>query len=532
MNDELKRRKFLSATLAAGGIAVLPRARAQAPAVITAEEALPKIPYGIQLGDPTLTSRGAARALVWSKADRAARMRVEWSLDESFRDAIALPPALALESTDFTSRIDLTGLPAGRDVFVRVAFEALERGRTLGEAVVGRLRTPSFRRTDVRFVWSGDTAGQGWGIDLARGGMKTYEAMRQVQPQFFIHSGDTIYADGPIAAEKAMPDGGIWRSVVTEEKSKVAETLNEFRGCYRYNLLDDNVRRFALEVPQIWQWDDHEVVNNWSDGKDLAADTRYTEKNVQLLTARATQAFLEYAPLRLAGVVEPERVYRKLSQGPLLDIFMIDMRSYRGANSNNLQTGYGPDSYFLGPQQLAWLKHELKESKALWKVICADMPIGLQVGDGTGADGRARWEAVANADPGMPLGREQEIARLLRFIRDERVRNVVWLTADVHYCAAHFYNPQRAAFRDFDPFWEFVSGPLHAGAFGPNALDNTFGIEVAFQLAPPAANMPPADDNQFFGQVDIDGHSGDMTVALKNRAGSTVFSKTLDARRW
>jgi alkaline phosphatase D len=165
-------------------------------------------------------------------------------------------------------------------------------------------------------------------------------------------------------------------------------------------------------------------------------------------------------------------------------------------------------------------------------VICADMPIGLQVGDGTGADGRARWEAVANADPGMPLGREQEIARLLRFIRDERVRNVVWLTADVHYCAAHFYNPQRAAFRDFDPFWEFVSGPLHAGAFGPNALDNTFGIEVAFQLAPPAANMPPADDNQFFGQVDIDGHSGDMTVALKNRAGSTVFSKTLDARRW
>ena len=46
-------------------------------------------------------------------------------------------------------------------------------------------------------------------------------------------------------------------------------------------------------MPQIWQWDDHEVTNNWSDSKDLPADKRYTEKNVALLIARATRAFLE-----------------------------------------------------------------------------------------------------------------------------------------------------------------------------------------------------------------------------------------------
>ena len=60
------------------------------------------------------------------------------------------------------------------------------------------------------------------------------------------------------------------------------------------------------------------------------------------------------------------------------------------------------------------------------------------------------------------------------------MRNVVWLTADVHYCAAHYYDPARAAFRDFDPFWEFVAGPLNAGSFGPNTLDGTFGPQLVF----------------------------------------------------
>ena len=68
--------------------------------------------------------------------------------------------------------------------------------------------------------------------------MRIYETMLQHRPDFFIHSGDTIYADGPIAPEEALPDGSVWRNVVTEEKPKVAETLDEFRGNYKYNLLD------------------------------------------------------------------------------------------------------------------------------------------------------------------------------------------------------------------------------------------------------------------------------------------------------
>jgi len=225
-------------------------------------------------------------------------------------------------------------------------------------------------------------------------------------------------------------------------------------------------------------------------------------------------------------------VYRKFCYGPLLEVFVIDLRSYRGPNTNNLQADPGADTPILGREQLDWLKRSLAESKAVWKVIACDMPIGLNVGDGTTADGVARWEAVANGNPGQPLGRELEFAELFKFIKHKRVRNTVWLTADVHYCAAHYYEPAKAAFQEFDGFWEFVSGPLNAGSFGPNTLDGTFGPQVVFYKAPPAGqvNLSPYAGLQFFGEVNIDAGSAELTVDLRDIAGASVFSKTLQPR--
>jgi len=208
-------------------------------------------------------------------------------------------------------------------------------------------------------------------------------------------------------------------------------------------------------------------------------------------------------------------------------VFVLDMRSYRGSNSDNLQTAPGADSAFLGRRQLRELADNLRRSRAVWKIVAADMPLGLQVPDGVDAQGRPRWEAVANGDPGLPRGRELEFAELLRAIRG--VDNVVWLTADVHYCAAHHYDPGRAAFQEFSPFWEFVAGPLNAGSFGPNALDATFGPQVVFQKAPPHPNASPLAGFQFFGEVNIDPDSLALSVDLRDLDGRSVFAKTLAA---
>lgn len=523
----VSRREFLRSAGLGIGLSVLSgtglRLAQAAPAVGSPELSRPQLEQGLQIGDVL-----ADRAVIWSRADRPARLFVEYDVRSHFPHPTRLRGPFALETTDYTARIDLTDLPSNSEIFVRVMFEDLSNSRLISEPCLGSFRTAPERRRDLRFLWSGDTAGQGWGINVAFGGMKIYETMRQMQPDFFIHCGDNVYADGPILDRVIPPEDptAVWHNLVTPEVSKVAETLAEFRGRYKYNLLDENVRRFNAAVPQIWQWDDHEVVNNWSDAKDLSADTRYTEKQVPLLIARGSRAFLEYAPMRYTGVEESERVYRHIPYGRLLDVFVLDMRSYRAGNSFNRQTAPGPETVFLGAAQIAWLKTQLRESRAVWKVIAADMPLGLQVGDGRDAEGRLRWENVANGD-GPVLGREFEIADILRYIKRKRINNVVWLTADVHYCAAHYYHPDAAQFQDFEPFWEFVAGPLHAGTFGPNLLDNTFGPQVIFQRVPTVPNTSPYAGLQFFGQVDIEARTATLTVSLKDLTGQTLFSQAL-----
>jgi alkaline phosphatase D len=500
-----------SATFAAGGLFT--------PAISRAADR-PLITHGLQSGDVDTSS-----GMVWARADRAARMMVEWSTTEDFTNATRVQPLDVIADRDFAGKLLLDNLPSDQDIFYRVQFVSLDDFATAGEAMTGRFRTAPASKRDVTFVWSGDTAGQGWGIDVDRGGMKTYATMNGHRPDFFIHSGDTVYADGPVTAEKEMPGGGIWKSVTMEEKAKVAETLSEFRAQWKYNMLDEHVRAFNAEVPMFVQWDDHEVTNNWYPGEMLITDDRYTVKSASLLAARATQAFHEMNPIR-PNLHEPYRVYRKISYGPLLDIFMIDMRTYRGKNSKNDQAERSADTSFLGREQLDWLKREMLASKATWKVIASDMPIGLVVGDGD------NFENGANGD-GPVRGREFDIAEILSFIKANKVNNTVWLTADVHYTAAHYYDPNKAQFQDFLPFWEFVSGPLHAGSFGPNKLDNTFGPEVKYVKAPEEGqvNLPPSFGLQFFGHVKIDGKTEVMTVTLRDAADEALWSIDLQPVR-
>lgn len=514
-----RRQFFISSAIASGTIIytslVAKSSIAQAPAIITSEKSRPQIPYGVASGDIS-----GSNAVIWSRSNKPARMIVEYSTNESFRNFRRVVGQVASDQTDFTARMYLSGLPQGQQIFYRVMFQDLQSSNIYSAPVKGIFKTASQGNKDIFFAWSGDTAGQGWGIN-PDGGMKIYESIRKLKPDFFIHSGDYIYADGPIKSEVSLDDGTIWKNLTTPEKSKVAETLQEFRGNYIYNLLDENVRRFNAEIPQLVQWDDHEIRNNWYPGQTIVDDDRYKVKDVSLLAKRGKQAFLEYTPIRYDS--KDARIFRSFDYGSLLQIFMLDKRSYRGANSSNRQTVASSETAFLGSPQVRWLKSQLLNSKATWKVIASDMPLGLVV-----PDGKINFENSSNGD-GKALGRELEIADLLKFIKQKNIPNVVWLTADVHYAAAHYYDPNQAQFQDFKPFWEFVAGPLNSGTFGPNKLDNTFGPQVKFQSVPldMKQNRSPKDGLQFFGTVKIDAASKVMTVALHNLEGKELYSVDL-----
>lgn len=531
MSDAMDRRAFLHAALVTGGGAVLgcvqggaltaetpaPDTAPGAPAIVPSDPMRPRITHGVQSGDVT-----ANEGLVWARADRLSRMEVEWDTDPRFPSPRRVPGPMASPDTDFTARVDLAGLPPGRRIHYRVVFEHPSSPSAKSEPMTGSFVTASQDRSDVTVAWSGDTAGQGWGINLEWGGMKTYEAVRQKHPDLFIHCGDLIYADNPIPPEITLPDGRVWKNVTTDEKSRVAETLADFRGNFAYNLLDHNVRRMSAEVASVVLWDDHEVHNNWYPDLVLE-DPRYgREARCRVLAERARQAMFEYTPQR-AVPGDARRVYRVVHRGPLLDVFLIDGRSYRNDNGENRETREVP---YLGREQTAWLTGALAASTATWKVIASNQPLSLAV-----ASGRRRLlrhDAWANKYAGPPRGREIELAGLLRSLKLRRVRNVVFVTADVHYSAAIRYDPRLAAVGDFDPFWEFVSGPLQASTYGPNPVDPTFGPEVVYRSPSSGKHLrSPLDGGQYFGTMKIDGRSGAMRVSLWDLHGRELHSVDL-----
>jgi alkaline phosphatase D len=251
-STSLSRRQFLRAG-AAGGAALL-AAPGRAPAFVRSR---PQLTHGIQSGDVTADS-----AIVWARADRPSRMLVDIAPTAGFRHPRRLRGPILTPDHDFAGKVLVDGLESGRPVAYRVTLEDLYRPGLRSEPLTGSFTTaPRFRR-DVAFTWSGDLAGQGWGINPDIGGYRIFKTMQALEPDFFLCSGDTIYADGPLTSTVALPGGRTWRNVVTPAKSKVCETLDDFRGAFAYNLLDDNLRAFAASVPQINQWDDHETHNN------------------------------------------------------------------------------------------------------------------------------------------------------------------------------------------------------------------------------------------------------------------------------
>jgi len=486
-------------------------------ALAAPESGRPAMPCGVASGDVS-----ADGAVVWSKTDRPARMVVEYSTTDSFRDPRKVIGPTALDVSDYTARVILGDLPRDQTIVYRVSFQDLASPKVWSEPVVGRFRTPPRQRRDVLFTWGGTSPARATASTRV-GGYRLYEAMRKLQPD-----------SSSTAATTSTPTTRCRRkSNSTTAHSGRTSSLSRSRKLPRPSTSSaaTSLTTISTAFPPVQrrgagprQWDDHETHDNWFPGQMLE-DDRYTLKSADLLAARAKRAFFEYLPVR-PDAIDPERVYRTVRYGPSLEVFVLDQRSYRGPNSANRQTMLGPESAFHGPEQIAWLKAKLKTSTATWKVIASDMPIGLIVSDRVA--GKPAFEAIAQAD-GPPLGRELELADLFRFVKENRIRNLVWLTADVHYATAHYYDPAKAQFTEFDPFWEFIAGPINAGTFGPGRLDNTFGPQVKFVGIPRGmkGNRPPSAGFQFFGSVRIDGASEVMTVALHDVTGKKLYSVEL-----
>jgi alkaline phosphatase D len=442
----------------------------------------------------------AVRAMV---GDVKAGSAVVWAQVGGPTDRVDLEVEVGGRVQRFSSSSARPGPGATWQWRVPLPSDALASARVVaghGDAQVRFRTAPSVDRP-VRIGWSGDIVGQGFGIDEARGGLFAFGPVAEEAFDFFILAGDTVYADQPLPPSLPLPDGTRWRNRVTPAKRTVAQSLDAFCGQYAYNWLDPLYAAAWATTPVVPMWDDHEVLNNWYPGERID-DPRYATDDVTQLADLGWRALRASLPID----APPHRLDRAIGYGPRLDVFVLDARTFRGSNR------LGPDQPMLGRPQVQRLLEGLQASRAQWRVVAVDTPLTLMIGDGPGA-----MEGFADGTAGPPRFRETELRPLFRAIPP----NTVFVTADVHYAAAHVYDQASR-------FWEFVAGPLHAGQFGPAELDPTFGPRLVYANRQPGdpLNVAPHSGSTSYGAIEVTS-DGDMVVTLKDGAGAQLFRRTI-----
>jgi alkaline phosphatase D len=230
------------------------------------------------------------------------------------------------------------------------------------------------------------------------------------------------------------------------------------------------------------QWDDQDVIN------DFGAPWLYWNSQSKNRTGyhnivnEGRNAFLNFSPINI-DKDNPNRIYRLFHWGKDLDLLIVDARSNR--SRNDMQDTPENHKSMLGNQQLKWLEYNLLNSNVTWKVISSDVPISIPTGANASKFGRDGWANGIDLDFSSKTGFERELGQLMKFIDDNNIKNVVFVTTDVHFPAILKYNSD--VNRDGDPVnvYEIVSGPLSAFRFGlPGAplpmLDSTFQPSILY----------------------------------------------------
>ncbi|MBI4610013.1 MAG: alkaline phosphatase D family protein [Candidatus Rokubacteria bacterium] len=373
---------------------------------------------------------------------------------------------------DFTGKVVLTNLlPATRYAY------RLRHGGAEGSGHFVTAPRPGDPRP-VTFLWSGDLGGRSFCRHIDDG-YAIFRTMATRNPDFFLFVGDTIYADHRCGGPDRVPGYDF-----------VATTLEEFREKHRYNRADPHLQAFFRATSVYAIWDDHEVRNDFAG-------------TVEPLMPVGRRAFLDYWPI-VPPAEEPGRLYRRLRWGQLLEVFILDTRQYR---SDNRQPD-GPGKTMLGPAQRRWLVDGVTGSDAVWKVVVSSVALAVP----TGRTGRDSWSGATpwGLPEENPTGFATERDAILQAFRAGKVKNLVWIAADVHRAELIRHRP----WPDFT-FHEFIAGPLAASRGRPWALDASLNPRSLFALG----------DTDNFGEVAID--RGGLTVRIFDASGALRAQRRL-----
>lgn len=386
-----------------------------------------RFPDGVACGDPRPDG-----AVIWSRvtapADPRADVLVTWEIatDDSFTNVLQRGSTWAVADTGHAAKVAVQGLdPDGWYAYRFFVGNGEAEGVSIAMSQAGRLRTapaPDSSPDRLRF-----------GFVSCQQTSTTYVAMEHLAREdidFVLHLGDYVY----------VSDGGTL-------------TRPQYRDVYQRFRQRRALRDLHAAVPLVAMWDDGEIVN----GADRTLGGRLDE---------ARHGWLDSMP-NLADAGDPTRLYRSLRWGDLVDMPVIDVRSFRDpeVEAIDASTPEGAEMFeagrtTLGATQKAWLLGELASSSAAWRVIGNPYNFGA-------------WKLLDRVDPGVPNGGtytpneawddyQAERRELLEFLDHNGIPRTVFASGHTHTYLATDLQP------DFDDpaspvvAHDFVTGSLTA----------------------------------------------------------------------
>lgn len=317
----------------------------------------PRTLQGPMVGAPTPTS-----IRIWARVSGTFDVVLEVSPTRSFSNVRASAPVRATVDSDFTAVVSVDGLNPASDYYYRLRIDGvLDRYQPLPY----RTRTAPRSRTAFRAAFGSCARLQ---IDTDQ---RIFSVAEALEPDLMFFLGDNIYAD-------------------STEPAAIADL-------YRRQRETERMKPLIRSTPSLAIWDDHDFGINDSD--------RTNPVREQSLTL-----FKQYWANPSGGLPGTPGIFFKYAYGGV-DFFFLDGRYYRDPADDP----DAPGKTMLGAEQKAWLKDELRASRAPFKVLVS---------------GGGFSKAERNGDSWAVYQHERD--ELFSFIRDSHIEGVFGISGDSH----------------------------------------------------------------------------------------------------
>ncbi|MCW8377955.1 alkaline phosphatase D family protein [Streptomyces justiciae] len=422
-----RRRTVVKAAAATAGAALV-----AAPFPAGAADEAPAFLHGVASGDPLPDG-----ILLWTRVTPVAAAipgsglgpdtEVSWivATDKAFTNIVAKGSVTATAASDHTVKADVRGLAPTTHYWFR--FSA---GGT--DSPAARTRTAPAADSAVANLRFGVVSCANW----EAGYFSSYRHLAaRGDLDAWLHLGDYIYEYG--TGEYGTRDTVVRQHAPTHE----ILTLADYRVRHGKYKTDADLQALHAVAPVVAIWDDHEFANDaWSGGAEN--HTEGTEGAWAARQAAAKQAYFEWMPVRpaIAGTT-----YRRLRFGKLVDLSLLDLRSFR---SQQVSVGNGsvddPDRTLTGRAQLDWLKAGLKSSDTTWRLVGNSVMISpFAIGSLSADLLKPLAKLLGLPQEGLALNTDQwdgytdDRRELLAHLRSNAIRNTVFLTGDIHMAWAN-----------------------------------------------------------------------------------------------